>query len=247
MHVTRLPAALLVATGSLTVLAVLAGPAQAHVTVHSFDAVVGGGDVQIDFRVPNEESTAATVKVVIALPPDEPVAGVYAEAKAGWTATETSQTLKVPIVTDDGNITTAVTEVTWTATAGGIPAGGFGIFSLAAGQLPKVETLTFKALQTYSNGDLVSWIQTGDAPDHPAPVLALAAAPASPQAGATAPVPSASPGVPVPATGNATVAGAAASDTTATALGGTGLGLGVVALLVAGGAFLRSGRRAGQA
>lgn len=37
--------------------------------------------------------------------------------------------------------------------------------------------MTFTAIQTYSNGDVVSWIQTSvkgaPEPDHPAPVLRL--------------------------------------------------------------------------
>jgi uncharacterized protein len=47
-----------------------------------------------------------------------------------------------------------------------------------AGPLPKnVGQLEFKALQTYSDGEVVQWIEPtvkgGDEPEHPAPVLKL--------------------------------------------------------------------------
>jgi uncharacterized protein len=99
----------------------------------------------------------------------------------GWTHSEVTSKLAKPIVTDDGDITTAVTRVTWTATAGGLRPGEFGEFTILAGQLPDVATLTFGALQTYSDGSVVRWIETAAPgssaePEHPAPTLTLAAA-----------------------------------------------------------------------
>jgi hypothetical protein len=88
-------------------------------------------------------------------------------------------TLAKPIVTDDGNITQAVSEIDWTAAAGqGIKPEEFQQFVLIAGQLPDAPSLTFKAIQTYSDGTVVSWTDVA-APgstaelDHPAPVLTL--------------------------------------------------------------------------
>ena len=56
---------------------------------------------------------------------------------------------------------------------------------MSADPLPDgVAQLAFKAIQTYSNGDIVRWIdlpQAGQpAPEHPAPVLALTPASAAP-------------------------------------------------------------------
>jgi hypothetical protein len=49
--------------------------------------------------------------------------------------------------------------------------------SLSAGQLPKSDTIVFKTLQTYSNGDIVRWIDQAAAgspdPAHLAPTLDL--------------------------------------------------------------------------
>jgi periplasmic copper chaperone A len=85
-------------------------------------------------------------------------------------------TLPRPVSTDGGSFSTAVPEVTWSG--GKILPGQFQDFSVAADPLPAgVSQLPFKAIQTYSNGDVVRWIdlqQPGQpAPDHPAPVLTL--------------------------------------------------------------------------
>jgi uncharacterized protein YcnI len=221
-----------------TVVAVvlLALPASAHVTVHSTDAVAGGDDAEIVFRVPNEEA-AATTKVEIALPANQPIAGVYAENKPGWSAAIKTTKLATPIKTDDGDITTAVVDVTWTATAGGTPAGGYDDFTLAAGHLPDTASITFKAVQTYKSGDVVRWIETGTSAQHPAPVLTLDAA--QPVASA-----SAAPAVTVTASAAPVATKASSDDSTAKALGGAGLGVAVLAALLALGAFVRSGRSA---
>jgi uncharacterized protein len=217
----------------------LALPASAHVTVHSGDATPGGDDAEIVFRVPNEEP-APTTKVEIALPADKPIAGVYAEAKPGWTFTIRRTKLATPIKTDDGDITTAVVDVVWTATAGGIPVGGYDDFTLAAGHLPETASITFKAVQTYRDGTVVRWIETGASAQHPAPVLTLGAAPttASPEVSVTA---SAAPVAPV-------ATKTSSGDSTAKALGGAGLAVAVLAALLALGAFVRGGRstRAGS-
>ena len=214
----------------------LALPASAHVTVHGTDAVSGGDDAEIVFTVPNEEASPTT-KVEIVLPADKPIAGVYAQTKPGWTFAVKRTKLATPIKTDDGDITTAVVDVTWTATAGGIPVGGFDSFTLAAGHLPDADSITFKALQTYKDGDVVRWIEAGEEAEHPAPVLELGTA-AEPSS-----TPSPTPAVTVTASAAPVPAKTSSDDSTAKALGGAGLGVAVLAALLALGAFVRSGRR----
>ena len=49
-------------------------------------------------------------------------------------------------------------------------------FDISAGPLPEVDQIVFKALQTYSDGDVVRWIDEPTAGvdlEHPAPVLKL--------------------------------------------------------------------------
>ncbi|MFC4148693.1 YcnI family protein, partial [Micromonospora mangrovi] len=92
--------------------------------------------------------------------------------------TETTK-LATPIKTDDGEITEAVTKITWTAGPGAaIKPHQFQEFDVSLGPLPKTGQVVFKALQTYSNGDIVRWIDepaAGQEPEHPAPVLTLTA------------------------------------------------------------------------
>jgi uncharacterized protein YcnI len=96
----------------------------------------------------------------------------------GWTAQVEKSTLSKPVKTDDGEVTEAVSKITWTATDGGLQPGQFDLFTISAGPLPtNTSKLTFKAVQTYSNCDVVSWIQEtakgAPEPEHPAPTLTL--------------------------------------------------------------------------
>jgi hypothetical protein len=57
--------------------------------------------------------------------------------------------------------------------------------------MPDADSITFKALQSYFNGDIVRWIDEPKAgqpePDHPAPTLKLAKADHAAQAAAAPP------------------------------------------------------------
>jgi uncharacterized protein len=112
---------------------------------------------------------------------------------------------------------------------------------VSAGPLPdKAGSLTFKTLQTYSDGKIVRWVdvaQAGQAePDHPAPTVRLTAAGSGGTGAASAP--SAGAGQPA---GSAPAAGSG-SDGTARGLGIAGLVLGALGL-GAGGFALLAGRR----
>ena len=150
-------------TGTVAALALAgvmaaAGAACAHVTVHPESYAKGATDGVLSFRVPNEEDTASTTKVQVFLPTDHPVLGVLVTPQAGWTAKVTTTKLKKPVKTDDGTITDAVSEITWTG--GRIRHGEFQDFDVAFGQLPDdTGRLTFKTLQTYSDGKVVRWIE----------------------------------------------------------------------------------------
>ncbi|MET8907565.1 YcnI family protein [Micromonospora sp. NPDC004551] len=155
----------------------VAGPASAHVTVNPKEATQGGY-TKVTFRVPNEKDNANTTKVEVNLPAGSPIASVSLKPITGWTAkTETSK-LATPIKSDDGEITEAVTKITWTADgAAAIKPGQFQEFDVSLGPLPESDQMVFKTLQTYSDGDVVRWIEEpsgGAEPEHPAPVLKLA-------------------------------------------------------------------------
>jgi uncharacterized protein YcnI len=234
--------AALTAAGVLTA----AGAAFAHVTVHPESYAKGATDGLLSFRVPNEEDTASTTKVQIFLPTDHPVLGVLVTPQAGWTARATTVKLKKPVKTDDGTITDAVSEITWTG--GRIRHGEFQDFQVAFGQLPDdVDQLTFKTLQTYSDGKVVRWIeqpQKGEEePESPAPALTLTAEgageePASAGTGASGSDSSSSSSSSSSAAAEST-ASDKSSDSTARALGTAGLIVGVLGLLAAAFAVVR--------
>jgi hypothetical protein len=118
----------------------------------------------------------------VQLPTDTPFAFVSVKPVPGWTATSTTTPLAAPIEAEGTTITQAVSEVTWTADAGGgLATGEYQTFSISAGPLPEnADSLTFPALQGYDDGSTVSWIDPtveGQAePEHPAPTLSLTAA-----------------------------------------------------------------------
>ncbi|MEU5540222.1 YcnI family protein [Streptomyces sp. NPDC020362] len=206
-----------------------AGVASAHVTVHPESYAKGATDGVLTFRVPNEEDSASTTKVQVFLPTDHPVLGVLVHPQDGWTAKVTTTKLKKPVKTDDGTITEAASEITFTG--GKIGAGQYEDFDVAFGQLPDdTDQLTFKTLQTYSDGKVARWIEEpsgGDEPENPAPMLKLTAG------GETAAA------APSKTTSADTSKAADASDSTARGLGIAGLVVGVLGLAAAAFAIVR--------
>jgi len=159
-----------------------AAPALAHVTVAPETAPKAATDVQLTFRVPNEETSAATTKVQIAFPTNPPLVGVLAQPVPGWTAKVATQHLTTPIQTDDGPVSDIVSSVTWTAAnpAAGIQPDNYQGFDVLAGALPDSGSeVVFKAVQTYSDGNVVNWVDPvtagGPEAEHPTPILKLTA------------------------------------------------------------------------
>jgi len=162
-----------------------AAPAWAHVKVDP-ESAPKGSDAVLSFVVPNEKDPQTTTKVVVQFPTDHPIADALVQPIPGWTATVTQFKVTTPIQTDSGPVTSAVKNVTWTATGAGTPVGNFQEFSVSVGLPDNADSLTFPTTQTYSDGSTVQWVQVtppgGPEPDNPAPVLTLTAA-----AGSTTP------------------------------------------------------------
>jgi uncharacterized protein YcnI len=161
---------------ALLVLLAVAVPAGAHVSIKPGVAKKGSFSV-FSFSVPNERSTASTVELEVTFPTDHPIAFVSVQPIPGWTWTAEKTTLAKPVRTDDGEITQAVSRITWTG--GTIGPGEFQLFTISAGPLPtNTKSVEFKAVQTYSDGEVVRWIESaqkgGPEPEFPAPVLKLA-------------------------------------------------------------------------
>jgi len=222
----------------------LATPASAHVSVNPAEATQGGY-ARLAFRVPNESDTASTTKVEVVLPENAPVASVSTMAVAGWTVATEKRTLSTPLEVHGNQISEAVSRITWTATGdAAIKPGQFQEFPVSMGPLPEVDRMVFKALQTYSDGSVVRWIEEppangGEEPPNPAPVLKLvpAAAAASPSGNPAAQP--AQPSQPAP--------GYDAGDDSggpALAVSVAGLVAGLAGLGLAGAAFARTRRSA---
>jgi periplasmic copper chaperone A len=155
---------------------VLPAAAQAHVTVQP-DSVPAGGFARLDVRVPNEQDDAATNKVEVRFP--EGFLFVSYEPVEGWTAAVKMKPLAEPIEEHGEEITEQVATVTFTADspAAAIQPGQFQDFGLSVG-LPEDaaegDVLTFPAIQTYDNGDVVRWIGAPDS-EEPAAEVTLTA------------------------------------------------------------------------
>jgi uncharacterized protein YcnI len=167
----------LVTVGAVVVGGLLTGfgTASAHV-VATPNTATQGSMVDIAFQVPNEEQSADTTKLEITLPAAYPIATVVAKTTPGWDIQVTKAKLAKPLMSADGTVTEAVSKITWSG--GRIPPDNFQDFSVLLGPLPTdTDRLVFKAIQTYSNGDVVRWIEVptpGVAPpEHPAPTVTL--------------------------------------------------------------------------
>lgn len=165
----------IVGAAAAAAMLLFAGPALAHITVTP-DSVPPGSTVVLTFHVPNEESKADVVKVDMQIPTDHPIAQLLVQPVPGWSVSVKTITLAKPLVTDDGSFSSAVSEIIWSG--GKILPGQFQSFTISADPMPTGESqVPFKAIQTYSNGDIVRWIdlqQPGQpAGAHPAPVVTL--------------------------------------------------------------------------
>jgi periplasmic copper chaperone A len=236
---------LVAVTAGVTALTLgLALPALAHVTINPGTAVQGGF-TKVAFRVPNERDDASTTKLEVTFPTDHPLAFVSVKPVPGWDVKVVEGKLPKPVTTEYGELTEAVTKITWSG--GKIDPGQFQEFEVSMGALPTdTDQLVFPATQTYSGGEVVKWADEpkadGSEPERPAPTLKLTPASAEGDGHGASATPSAA----VPASSAPSVTPVAASssessDGTARLLGGAGLVLGLAGLVV-GALGLRRGR-----
>jgi uncharacterized protein len=170
---------------------VLPATTQAHVTLQPSDQPADQF-VRADVRVPNERDNAATSKVEVKFPSGFLFASY--EPVPGWKGKITTEKLAKPIPSPEKGeapIKEQIKQVSFTATdsKAAIGPGQFQDFGLSL-LMPKKPgtTLTFKALQTYDNGEVVRWIGP-PAGEDPAPQVKLTA---SNDAATTSAVPSSS-------------------------------------------------------
>ena len=210
-----------------TVLGAMTLPATAvaHVSLHP-NTLPASSNPTLDVRVPNEETDANVVKVDMQIPPG--FLDISTQLPTGWKATVLKRKLATPVKTDTGTITEEVSEIIWSAPkAAGIPPGSFLQFpiSTAIPDGDAGQTLTFKVIQTYSNGDAVRWIEPPNSMMHPAPTINITAA-----GGVLQDVAGTEAGPGAPPASTTTPAGPARTPATATT--GASKGLGIAALVV---------------
>jgi uncharacterized protein YcnI len=227
-----------------TIAAILAVPgiAQAHVTVQP-GSVEGGDFSVVAFRVPNERDNASTTQVRVTLPKDQPIGSVQTTSMPGWKISTANRQLDKPIEMFGEKLNSVVSEVTWTATAGGIRPGQFQDFQLSLGQLPESGTMVFNTVQTYSNGEKVNWNEVSAdpsvEPEHPAPVLTIT--PAAAENGAAPADQAGQPGQDEQAT-PAAQSDSVSNSTLPLAVSGVALVVSLIAVTLA----WRAGRRSAQ-
>jgi uncharacterized protein YcnI len=226
----------------------LPAAADAHVSIHP-NVVPSGAPTVLTLRVPNEMDNANTTRIAVKMPPG--FLDVSASPPPGWSFSTKTRKLAKPVKTDDGTLTTEVSEVDFTG--GKLPPGQFAQFPMSVAVPGKPgSVLTFKTVQTYSNGQTVRWIGTPDS-DQPAPTIDITA-----KDGVIQDVAGGEAGPPAGLSGASTGAQKPASAPAARVVvhksgGGAGKGLAIAALLlgiigtVLGGAALLRRRRAAVA
>lgn len=154
-----------VAAGAALAVGMLAGPAWAHVQVTATPGSPGATNATLKITAAGESGTAGTSKLDVVADPAIPADQVtLASGPTGWTLTPGS----------DGGFT-----LSGPALAKGVEAD----VALTVKQLPNAPQVTFKVVQTYSDGQVVRWIELpgpdGAEPDNPAPIVKLTAGAAS--------------------------------------------------------------------
>lgn len=142
----------------LAIAVALCFPATAggHVTV-SPDTVPEGAFAVLDVRVPNESDSASTTKLELQLPAGADTPSVA--PPPGWAA--------------------EVGEGTVTFSGGEIPPGQFLAFPISlAVPGEDGDTVTFKAVQTYDDGEISRWVGSPSS-DNPAPTVTIGEAAAT--------------------------------------------------------------------
>ncbi len=242
MKIIRVATAVAACCGAL----LTAAAAQAHISLHP-NTIPAGAFATLDVRVPGEQEGAYVRKVDVLFPAG--FTGVNYENVPGWTAKVIEIKLATPIQKDGETINTEVSQIvwTWTGPLGKVNNGQFINFplSLAIPENAAGKALEFRTVQTYSNGQVVHWIEPSLTAEHPAPrinvtakggvIEDIAGHEAGPQAGQTPgsqSTPAPTPAVVKPSSGASKGLGIAA------------LILGALGLLVGLGALAASRRKA---
>lgn len=215
--------------------------AGAHISLHP-NTIPAGAYATLDVRVPGEQEGAYIRKLDMQLPPG--FTSVDYQPIPGWTVSEVTTKLAKPISSDGGPIDDEVSQIiwTWTGPLNKVNNGQFMDFpvSVAIPDNATGKALEFKTIQTYSNGQVVRWIEPGLQDANPAPRINVTAKggvlqdvagdEAGPEAGQTG---SSNASGTQPATAKSSGGASKGLAITALIIGVLGLIAGVAALLIA--------------
>jgi uncharacterized protein YcnI len=155
---------------------ILPASAQAHISLHP-NTIPAGAFATLDVRVPGEQEGAHVERVDVLFPAG--FTGVDHEPVAGWSTRIIESRLARPITADGETIDSEVSQViwTWTGPLGEIENGQFVNFplSLAIPVDDAGKALEFRTVQTYSNGQVVHWIDPSLTAEHPSPRINVTA------------------------------------------------------------------------
>jgi uncharacterized protein YcnI len=172
--------------------------AQAHISLHP-NTIPAGAFATLDVRVPGEQEGAHVTKVDMLFPPG--FTSVAYENVPGWSVRVVNQKVTPPIQTDEGPVNEQISQIiwSWSGPQGMVNNNQFVQFPLSVA-IPRNlagQALQFKTLQSYSNGQVVHWIDPSLSAEHPTPrinvtanggvIEDVAGKEAGPEAGQTAP------------------------------------------------------------
>jgi uncharacterized protein YcnI len=162
------------AAAAATLLASLASPAFAHITLETSEAPIGSGYKAV-LRVPHGCDGAATTAITIKLP--EGFVSAKPMPKPGWTLDITTGDYARPYKLFGSEVKSGATEISWSG--GNLPDNEYDEFVVRgtlADSLTPGDTLYFPVIQTCTSGE-EDWIDTSGSEDGtPAPGLKLAPA-----------------------------------------------------------------------
>jgi uncharacterized protein YcnI len=164
--------AVLLTTGALLAPA----GAEAHISLHP-NTIPAGAFATLDVRVPGEQAGAYVKQVDVLFP--HGFTGVDYENVAGWKTKVLEAKLASPIEEDGETIDTEVSQIIWTwdGPLGKVEDGQFINLplSLAVPADASGKALEFRTVQTYSNGQVVHWIDPSLTAEHPSPRINVTA------------------------------------------------------------------------
>jgi uncharacterized protein len=156
----------------------LLGPAaaQAHISLDP-NTIPAGAFATLQVRVPGEQEGAHVTKVDTLFPPG--FTSVAYQNVPGWSVKIINQKVSPPIQTDEGPVNEEVSQIiwTWSGPLGMVNNNQFIQFPMSVaipGNLAG-QALEFKTLQSYSNGQVVRWIDPSLSAEHPAPRINVTA------------------------------------------------------------------------